>query len=179
LKKPLCRKNARPAKTLANRKHLQKLHNKHKRLLHFAVGVCYIGTINSLKPLFFMSLQDKYRKVLDLGQSLNVQNGYVEEANGLLKIGGTANTQYEKDLMWTEIKAIGGDSPSDIEADIKVAQTAYYHKHKVVKGETLGKIAKQYYNDSSKYKQIFEANTDILKNPDLIQIDQVLTIPFS
>ena len=43
-----------------------------------------------------MSLQDKYRAVLELGQKLGVKDGYVEEAMGVLKIGGTAATQYDK-----------------------------------------------------------------------------------
>jgi len=47
----------------------------------------------------------------------------------------------------------------------------------VKSGESLSKIAKQYYNDPMKYKEIFSANTDQLKNPDLIQPGQVLTIP--
>ena len=42
---------------------------------------------------------------------------------------------------------------------------------------TLGKIAKHYYGDAMKYTQIFEANSDILKNPDMIHPDQELIIP--
>ena len=62
-------------------------------------------------------------------------------------------------------------------ADIKVADDSVYHRHTVVSGETLGKIAIQYYGDAMKYKEIFAANTDILKNPDLIYPDQELVIP--
>jgi nucleoid-associated protein YgaU len=47
----------------------------------------------------------------------------------------------------------------------------------VKSGESLGKIAKHYYDDSLKYKEIYEANTNILKNPDLIHPNQVLVIP--
>ena len=52
-----------------------------------------------------------------------------------------------------------------------------YHRHIVKSGETLGKIAKHYYGDPMKYKQIFQANSDILKNPDLIHPNQELVIP--
>ena len=58
-----------------------------------------------------------------------------------------------------------------------MADTSYYTKHTVEKGESLSKIAKKYYRDPMKYKAIFEANTDQLKNPDLIHPGQVLTIP--
>ena len=122
-------------------------------------------------------VKSKYQSVLDLGQQLNIQGGDVKEENGVLKITGTAKNQYEKNLLWDKIKAVGGNNPSDIHADIKVADTSVYARHTVKSGETLGKIAKQYYGDASKYQKIFSANTDILKNPDLIHPNQELIIP--
>lgn len=122
-------------------------------------------------------VKSKYQSVLDLGQKLNIQNGDVKEENGILKINGTTKTQYEKNMLWDQIKAVGGDNPSDIQVDIKVADSSVYHRHTVKSGETLGKIAKQYYGDASKYQKIFAANSDILKNPDLIHPNQELIIP--
>ncbi|WP_025739857.1 LysM peptidoglycan-binding domain-containing protein [Aquimarina pacifica] len=122
-------------------------------------------------------VKSKYQSVLDLGQALNIQNGDVSEENGTLKIKGTAKTQYEKNQLWDKIKEIGGESPSDIMADIDVADTSVYHRHIVKSGESLSKIAKHYYDDPMKYKAIFEANTNILKNPDVIHPDQELIIP--
>ncbi len=49
--------------------------------------------------------------------------------------------------------------------------------HEVVKGDTLSKIAEKYYGDPSLYPQIFEANKDILSDPDKIRIGQKLRIP--
>ena len=122
-------------------------------------------------------MKAKYQGVLDLGEKLNIQNGNVEEVNGVLNVTGTASTQYEKNLLWDAIKAAGGESPADIVANISVADDTVFHRHTVASGETLGKIAKQYYGDAMKYKAIFEANTDILKNPDVIHPDQQLIIP--
>lgn len=119
----------------------------------------------------------KYQGVLDLGEKLKIQNGDVSEANGVLTVKGTANTQYDKNLLWDEIKAAGGDSPSDIVADIAVADTTVFARHTVKSGETLGAIAKQYYGSSGKYNAIFEANTGVLKSPDVIHPDQELVIP--
>ena len=126
-----------------------------------------------------MSLQDKYRSVLNLGQEFEVKDGYVEELDGFLKIGGVAKTQYHKDLMWDEIKKIGGDNPSDLMADIKVEITDYYHMHTDAKGESLSKIAKHYYGDAMKYKDIFEANKDKIKDVNVIFPDQEFVIPFA
>ncbi|MDA9760022.1 LysM peptidoglycan-binding domain-containing protein [Flavobacteriaceae bacterium] len=122
-------------------------------------------------------IKQKYQSVLDLGTELNIQNGDVSEENVVLKIKGTAKTQYEKNIIWDEIKAVGGQNPSDIKADIKVSDESVYHRHTVKSGETLGKIARHYYGDPMKYKQIFQANSDILKNPDLIYPNQELVIP--
>jgi nucleoid-associated protein YgaU len=122
-------------------------------------------------------LKEKYQSVLDLGEKLNIQNGDVKEETGKLKVRGTANTPYEKNLLWDEIKRVGGENPSDILADIKVADESVYHRHTVASGESLSKIAKHYYRDPMKYKAIFEANRNILNNPDLIHPGQELIIP--
>ena len=49
--------------------------------------------------------------------------------------------------------------------------------HVVQKGDTLSKIAQQYYGDASLYPKICEANRDVLKDPNLIRIGQKLRIP--
>jgi nucleoid-associated protein YgaU len=49
--------------------------------------------------------------------------------------------------------------------------------HVVVRGDTLSKIAKEYYGDANKYPTIFEANKPMLSNPDKIYPGQVLRIP--
>ena len=125
-----------------------------------------------------MSIQDKYRSVLNLGEELGIQEGFVEETDGRLKRGGVAESQYHKNLLWDKIKEVCGDNPSDLMADIKVAQTDHFAKHTVVSGDTLGKISKKYYGKAGDYMHIFNANTDILDNPDMIRVDQELTIPF-
>ncbi len=124
-----------------------------------------------------MALNEKYKNALRLGEDFKISNGYVKEENGVLKVGGKAKTAYEKNLIWDEIKKAGGENPTDIEANIEVEVTEYFHKHTVKSGDTLGKISKQYYGKAGAYMHIFEANTDQLKNPDRIQIGQVLTIP--
>ena len=44
-------------------------------------------------------------------------------------------------------------------------------------GDTLGALAQRFYGKASLYPKIFEANRDILSNPDLIKIGQKLRIP--
>ena len=127
--------------------------------------------------LHSMTLQNKYRSVLNLGEKFNATDGYVEEADGKLRIGGTVEYLRQKDLMWDEIKRIGGENPSDIEADIKVRNHSVYAHHTVEKGESLSLIAKDYYGDVMAYKRIFAANTDQLDDPNMIKPGQELVIP--
>ena len=49
--------------------------------------------------------------------------------------------------------------------------------HRVSSGETLSAISKQYYGESGKYMQIFEANRPLLKDPDQIYPGQMLRVP--
>jgi len=65
----------------------------------------------------------------------------------------------------TVVESADGE-PAD-ESDTYTVQT----------GDTLWKIAKQAYGDGSKYMKIFEANTDLLKDPDHIYPGQELKIP--
>jgi len=47
----------------------------------------------------------------------------------------------------------------------------------VASGDTLSRIAKQFYNDGNQWPRIFDANRDILSNPDRINPGQHLRIP--
>ena len=49
--------------------------------------------------------------------------------------------------------------------------------YEVVTGDSLSKIAKREYGDASEWKRIYEANQDVLKNPDKIYPGQKLKIP--
>ncbi len=122
-------------------------------------------------------MKAKYQSVLALGEELAIENGDVKEENGVLHVTGVAKNQYEKNLIWDKIKEVGGENPADIVANIEVADTSVFANHTVASGETLGKIAKKYYGNAMKYTAIFEANTDILKNPDVIKVGQELVIP--
>ena len=124
-----------------------------------------------------MSVKAKYQPVLDLSAKLGMKDTVVTEEGTTLKVKGYVNTQYEKNLIWDQIKVIGGQVPVDLKANIIVTDESVYHRHTVKSGESLSKIAKKYYNDPMTYKQIFEANKNILKNPDVIHPDQVLVIP--
>ena len=47
----------------------------------------------------------------------------------------------------------------------------------VVKGDSLSKIAQRVYGDARKWRKIYEANRDLIKDPDLIYPGQSLRVP--
>jgi nucleoid-associated protein YgaU len=125
-----------------------------------------------------MSLQAKYNSVLELTQQVGLVDSTITEENGVLNIGGTVYSAYQKDQIWNTIKDVPGTNPAEIIANIQVAETGFYTKHTVQKGESLSAIAKHYCGDMMKYQAIFEANRDQLKSADAIEVGQELVIPF-
>jgi nucleoid-associated protein YgaU len=49
--------------------------------------------------------------------------------------------------------------------------------YEIQKGDTLWAIARNHYGDGNKYQQIFEANREVIKDPDLIFPGQKIRIP--
>ena len=68
--------------------------------------------------------------------------------------------------------ASGSSSSADAPKGQAVTRT-----YTVVGGDSLSKIAKKIYGDANRWKEVFEANKDTIKNPDLIRPGQVLKIP--
>ncbi len=79
-------------------------------------------------------------------------------------VDSTADQQPKADFSGVSAKV---DSTAEV-----VQQT-----HTVEKGDTLSGIAKQHLGDANAWRQIFEANRDVLDDPDRIQPGQVLKLP--
>jgi nucleoid-associated protein YgaU len=124
------------------------------------------------------TLKKKYQSVIDYGQKRGVIWKNVHLEGGKLLVRGAAPNEAIKNEVWIKIKDIDPlyqDLTADvtIDASLKAPETTYT----VAAGDSLSKIAKHFYGDANKYMKIFEANTDQLKNPDLIKPGQVLRIP--
>ena len=68
------------------------------------------------------------------------------------------------------------DTPdfSNVESGSSSTATKIYE---VVSGDSLSKIAKREYGNANEWKRIYDANRDILKDPDKIYPGQKLKIP--
>jgi len=124
-----------------------------------------------------MTLKEKYNDLLELGKKLNVKDGDVREEGGKLYIKGTTEYQLEKDLLWDKIKTYA-NWENEIAADIKTTKSEVYGMYTVKSGDTLSKLAKQLFGNAKRYMEIFNLNKDILKDPNLIKVGQVLKLPF-
>ena len=67
-------------------------------------------------------------------------------------------------------------APSPTTTD-PIAGSAAGRNYTVVKGDSLSKIAKDQYGDANKWRKIYEANKDLIKDPDLIYPGQSFRIP--
>ena len=119
---------------------------------------------------------EKYSDLEGIATKLGVRNFSLKEVAGKVQIAGTTTYALERDLLWDAIKKHSGWE-TDVAADVKAERTDIHGVHTVQPGESLSKIAKVHLDDASRYMDIFNANKDKLKNPDLIHPGQELVIP--
>lgn len=123
-----------------------------------------------------MALTDKYASLVSQAQALGVKNLQVKESNGKLLLSGMTEYAMQKDLVWDAIKKQAGWE-QEIQADIRAEKTDIWGVWEVKPGDSLSKIAKSAYDNANDYMRIFEANKNILKDPNVIQPGQKLVIP--
>lgn len=128
-------------------------------------------------------LKQKYASVLELIKRSNVRLDHLHVEGDKLVLKGAAPNENVKNEVWNAIKAVDS-SFNDLSADISIdsslpapVSAASSQTYSVKSGDTLSKIAKQFYGDAGQYMKIFEANKDKLKDPDQIQAGQELKIP--
>ena len=131
-------------------------------------------------------LKSKYQSVLRLieQKGLRLQNLHVQDSKLFVK--ASAGTEALKNEIWNQIKLVDpnyADLTCEIVIDPSLAPPSSVavgaKTYTVQAGDTLSKIAKQYYGNAGSYMKIFEANKDKLSDPNKIQVGQVLRIPNS
>jgi nucleoid-associated protein YgaU len=99
-----------------------------------------------------------------------------DAASSTVDIFGVAADQETKEKVLLCCGNVAGvANVNDQMTTDQTADEAEYHD--VVSGDTLSKIAKEYYGDAMKYPAIFEANKPMLSHPDKIYPGQKLRIP--
>jgi len=125
-----------------------------------------------------MKLQQKYDELINAAKAAGVQNLQVREQENVLYIDGQAPTQDVKQRLWDVYGKIDPNYRSaDVVMNIAVSPITpapSMQEYEVVKGDNLTKIGKKY---GVSWKEIYEANKNIISDPDLIQPGWKLKIP--
>lgn len=105
---------------------------------------------------------------------LDIENFDITYTSGEATVYGQVKSDQDKNMIISAIQSADGISSVDNRISVVASATQV---HVVKRGDSLSKIAKIYYGDPMKYKQIFAANTDVLDDPNKIFPGQELKIP--
>jgi len=137
-------------------------------------------------------MKQKYASVINLMNQAGVRLSHMHIQDNRLFLQGAADSGQIKNQIWDQIKLVN-PAADDITCDLKVdpsmapaaaaasasgsSQSAQSRTYTVAAGDSLSKIAKNFYGNSGQYMKIFEANKDKLSDPDKIKPGQELVIP--
>src|SRR5690349_8790597 len=114
-------------------------------------------------------LTDKYGGVYTLAESLGCSNLNASEESGHMTISGNCPTKYVMNQIWDKVKEIDPDlKDGDLTLNMSAERQDIFGEYEVKSGDTLSGIAKKLTHGKLNYNQIFEANRDILHDPDKI-----------
>ena len=111
-----------------------------------------------------------------------IRNIEVEFDDGVATICGDCDSQKIREqaiLIAGNVKGVEKVVADDLRApepapELEEPQDEFYE---IVSGHTLGAIANKYYGKASAYMKIFEANRDIISDPNKIYPGQKIRIP--
>ena len=95
----------------------------------------------------------------------------------LATIAGQVATQEECEKVTLTAGNQYGIAKVDCQIEVEEAGAAEAQMYTVKSGDSLSKIAKEFYGDANKYPVIFEANKPMLSDPNKIYPGQALRIP--
>ena len=123
-----------------------------------------------------MAVTDKYQSLIDLANQNGVSNLQIAEQDDVQYITGSTNNGDVKQQLWDEYSRLDPEYRSgDLVLNIEV-EGGGYEEYTVQPGDSLSKIASHW---GVNWKEIWDANRDQVKDPNLIHPGQTLRIPKS
>jgi nucleoid-associated protein YgaU len=123
-------------------------------------------------------LKAKYSSVLNAINQNGVRLSHVHIQDDKLYIEGACGSDAIKNKIWDQVKLIDptySDLTLNLTVDPSIAPKQQVYT--VAAGDSLSKIAKQFYGNANEYMKIFDANRDKLNDPNTIKVGQQLVIP--
>ncbi len=122
-----------------------------------------------------MALQVKYDQLIRAAENAGVSDLKVREHGNVLYIDGNVPSEQVKKQLWDEYGKIDPDfRAGDLIMNLQVSGAGAPVEYEVVRGDSLSKIGERY---NVNWRDIYEANRDKIKDPDLIQPGWKLKIP--
>ncbi len=135
-------------------------------------------------------MKQKYASVLTTIEQQQIRLSHVHIQDNKLFIQGVAPSEQAKNKVWDQIKQVSPNWAQELTADISVDPNAkpaqaqgasvsggQQRTYTVKPGDSLSKISKELYGNANEYMKIFEANRDVLSDPNKISPGQTLKIP--
>ncbi len=129
-------------------------------------------------PADLEQLKMKYGSVLNAINQSGVRLAHVHIQDDKLYIEGACGSEAIKNKIWDQAKLVDpsySDLTLNLTADPSLAPAV--KTYTVAAGDSLSKIAKQFYGNANDYMKIFDANKDKLTDPNAIKVGQQLVIP--
>lgn len=133
---------------------------------------------------------ESIQKEIERALGSNISGLGVRFDNGAVTLQGEAKSLAAKEqaaLIAGNVKGVSsvnhdavrvaGAAPASTGASAAAPQQQASRFYTIQSGDTLSKIAKEYYGDANAYTRIFEANREVIGDPDKIYPGQQIRIP--
>jgi len=120
----------------------------------------------------------KYKEsMIASGQAINIAQGV--SSKKAVAVAPIVEQQGKEGVAVKKEGAVKEEEKEAIQKKVEeeTEYTLYKVKYNPAKRDCLWRIAEKFYNDGFKWKVIYDANRDIVKNPDLIKPGWILKIP--